>query len=91
MAPWAGQKLQSIQKNLSTILAIEIIVAGAANKLASSNMQPGRGTGPVITHLEAYCAYRIGDRPLASEINSVAHCIHSGLLLKTVSQSIHLE
>ena len=91
MAPWAGHKLLSIQKNLSTILAIELIVAGAANTLASSALQAGRGTGPVLTLLGAYCAYRTGDRPLASEINSVAQCIQSGLLLKTVSQSIHLE
>ena len=91
MAPWAGHKLQSIQKNLSTILAIELIVAGAANALASSAMKAGRGTDLVITLLETYCAYRTGDRPLAYEINSVAQCIQSGLLLKTVSQAIHLE
>ena len=39
MAPWAGHKLVQIQKNVTFILAVELIVAGAANFIASSKMK----------------------------------------------------
>ena len=51
MAPWAGFKLLKIQKNLSNILAIEFIVAGAANNIISNDLKPGKGTAPVIAFL----------------------------------------
>ena len=43
MAPWAGSKLLKIQDNVSNILAIELLIAGAAFKLNNSKLKPGKG------------------------------------------------
>ena len=43
MAPWAGYKLIQIQKNVNYIFAIELIVAGAANYVASKGKSQEKG------------------------------------------------
>jgi len=91
MAPWSGYKLLNIQKNLSIILAIELIVGGAANRIASSSLKPGKGTGPILRQLKKYCSYNKGDRSLSPEIDSVSLQIQSGKLLKIISNYIRLE
>ena len=91
MAPWAGFKLLKIQKNLSNILAIEFIVAGAANNIISNDLKPGKGTAPVIAFLNENCSFNAGDRPMSSEIKKVSDSILSGHLLQIVSKYITLE
>ena len=91
MAPWAGLKLLSIQINLSNILAIELMVAGAANKHISYDLRSGKGTAPVIKFLNENCSYSDGDRYLSPEIKKVSDSILSGYLLKIVSKYLTLE
>ena len=91
MAPWAGQKLLQIQGNLANILAIELIVAGAANTIASSKLKSGKGTAPVLEIVKSSCNYSAGDRTLTSEINAITDCIRSNRLIKAVSKHIILE
>ena len=91
MAPWAGNKLIDIQSNVSSILAIELIVAGAAHSIASSKMKSGKGTIHLIDILREHCKYEQGDRPLSSEINKISHLIMSGEILNKVTQSIKVE
>ena len=50
MAPWAGYKVVQIQKNVNYIYAIELIVAGAANYVASINKKSGKGTSKVLKY-----------------------------------------
>jgi len=91
MAPWAGKKLFEIQSNVSCILAIELIVAGAANFMASSRMRAGKGTAPILEMLNDHCRYDQGDRSLSSEIEEVTDLIVSGNILQEVSKSLRLE
>ena len=91
MAPWAGNKLIDIQSNICSILAIELIVAGAANSIASSKTKSGKGTIHLIDILRKHCNYEQGDRPLSLEINKIAHLIMSGDVLNKVTQSIKVE
>jgi histidine ammonia-lyase len=91
MAPWAGIKLLQIQQNLRHILAIELIVAGAANQIASPNLNPGKGTGAVLNILKSVCKYQNGDRVLSGEIESIAEKIQSGELVNTVMNQLSLE
>jgi histidine ammonia-lyase len=91
MAPWAGIKLLQIQQNLRHILAIELIVAGAANQIASPNLNPGKGTGAVLNILKSVCKYQNGDRVVSGEIESIAEKIQSGELVNTVMNQLSLE
>ncbi len=91
MAPWAGYKLFHIQENVCNIMAIEMLVAGAANNIISKNLNPGKGTAPVLKILNQHCKYDLGDRPLSSEIRNIVKLIISGDLLSNVSKSINLE
>jgi histidine ammonia-lyase len=91
MAPWAGLKLIQIQKNVNRILAIELIVAGAANYLISSNLKSGQGTSKVLDILKKCCSFRKGDRSLTSEIESVSDILSSGNLYRDISQHLTLE
>ncbi|MFL2982871.1 MAG: histidine ammonia-lyase [Candidatus Neomarinimicrobiota bacterium] len=91
MAPWAGNKLIDIQNNVCSILAIELIVAGAANAIASSRMKPGKGTAHLLEILNNYCRYNRGDRPLNDEIEKVTKLIMSGEILNKVTKSIKVE
>jgi len=91
MAPWAGLKLIQIQKNVNRILAIELIVAGAANSLISSKLKSGDGTSKVLDILKKYCSFSKGDRSLTSEIESVYNILSSGYLYRDISQHLTLE
>ena len=91
MAPWAGLKLLSIQNNLSNILAIELMVAGAANKHISYDLRSGKGTAPVIKFLNENCSYSDGDRYLSPEIKKVSDSILSGYILNIVLKNLTLE
>tara|TARA_Y100001970_G_C14205217_1_gene843553 strand:- start:722 stop:2278 length:1557 start_codon:yes stop_codon:yes gene_type:complete len=91
MAPWAGYKLIKIQKNLSIILAVELIVAGAANQIASQNKMPGKGTIPVLKQLKKYCSFEKGDRSLEPEIREISKQIHTGKLLHIIENFIKVE
>ncbi len=91
MAPWAGLKLIQIQKNVNRILAIELIVAGAANYLISSNLKPGDGTSKVLEILKEYCSFSKGDRALTSEIKDVYDILRLGHLYRDISHHLTLE
>ena len=91
MAPWAGNKLFEIQSNVSSILAIELIVAGAANTIGSRTLSAGKGTTPALKILNDHCDYDKGDRPLSSEIQKITQVIISGHLLNMVTKSLRLE
>ncbi|MFL3014538.1 MAG: histidine ammonia-lyase [Candidatus Neomarinimicrobiota bacterium] len=91
MAPWAGNKLFEIQRNVASILAIELMVAGAANKIASSNMQAGKGTELVLNILNDLCNYSKGDRSLSPEIEEITKLISSGYLTKDITKTLRLE
>lgn len=91
MAPWAGQKLLQIQHNLRHILAVELLVAGAANQIASPNLKSGKGTLPIMNILKSLCKYPNGDRTLSGEIESIAKKIKSGEFVYAVTKNIILE
>jgi histidine ammonia-lyase len=91
MAPWAGQKLLQIQHNVRHILAVELLVAGAANQIASPNLTSGKGTLPILNILKSLCKYPNGDRTLSGEIESIAKKIKSGEFVHAVTKNIILE
>ena len=91
MAPWAGQKLLNIQKNIFNIISIELIISGAANYFNSIKKKPGKGTEPVLKLLNSICNYNVGDRPLTKEIESVRDIIKDGTICDKVKQKINLE
>jgi len=91
MAPWAGQKLLQIQHNLRHILAVELLVAGAANQIASPNLTPGKGTLPILNILKSLCKYQNGDRTLSEEIELIAKKIKCGEFVHAVTKNIILE
>jgi hypothetical protein len=70
---------------------VELIVAGAANQIASPNLNPGKGTGAVLNILKSVCKYQNGDRVLSGEIESIAEKIQSGELVNTVMNQLSLE
>ena len=91
MAPWAGQKLLQIQHNLRHILAVELLVAGAANQIASPNLRSGKGTLPILNILKSLCKYQNGDRTLSGEIELIAKKIKCGEFVHAVTKNIILE
>lgn len=91
MAPWSGMKLFQIQKNVANILAIELLIAGAANHLASSGKTAGKGTAPVLKFLNSVCKYQKGDRVFTKEIEVILSSLQTGELIDTVSNHISLE
>ncbi len=91
MAPGSVYKLERIYSNVASILAIELIVAGAANFIALKGMSPGKGTKPVLEILNQICDFAKGDRPLSSEIENVSDLINSNALAQHVSKYLRLE
>ena len=91
MAPWAGKKLLQIQRNLRWIFAVEFLVAGAANQIASPELKSGKGTTPVLELLKSLCNYAQGDRVLSTEIEAIAEKIETGYLVKAVTNKLSLE
>jgi hypothetical protein len=68
-----------------------LIVAGAANAIASRTLSAGKGTLPALKILNDHCGYDKGDRPLSSEIQKITELIISGHLLDMVTKSLRLE
>ncbi len=91
MAPWAGQKALQIQKNVATILAIELIVALSAIKQVHNNLKPSLATSAVYDLLKENIHVERGDRPLSSEIEHVKSRILKGDILETIKPLFNLE
>jgi len=91
MAPWAGMKLLQIQQNVRYIIAVELIIAGAANNIASEKIRSGKGTGIVLKILSSTCNYENGDRILSGEIESIAKVIKNGELVNAVTKQNFME
>ena len=91
MAPWAGYKVIQIQKNLNNIFAIELIVAGAANYVASLGMKSGKGTSKVLKILNQICSFGNGDRSLQYEITNISKILELGHLQQDISKYLTLE
>jgi histidine ammonia-lyase len=91
MAPWAGSKLLKIQDNVSNILAIELLIAGAAFKLNNSKLKPGKGTGLILKHIKHIIRSDAGDRELSSEINSLKAVIDDGKIFEKLKNKGYLE
>lgn len=71
MAPWAGYKLVAIQDNVSVILAIELMVASAVNRLGFSQLRPAKATGVILRLVSRICDFHKGDRVLNNEIDVI--------------------
>ena len=91
MAPWAGQKLLKIQDNIFNIIAIELMVSGAANYISSSINKSGKGSKVIIELLNSICNYEKGDRTLTKEIELISNLVRNGKLYEIVNKEIDLE
>tara|TARA_B100001250_G_scaffold413410_1_gene447452 strand:+ start:5473 stop:6999 length:1527 start_codon:yes stop_codon:yes gene_type:complete len=91
MAPWAGQKLLKIQDNIFNIIAIELMVSGAANFISSSVNKSGKGSKVIIELLNSICNYKKGDRTLTKEIELIRNIVENGKLYDIVNKEINLE
>ena len=91
MAPWAGQKLLKIQDNIFNIIAIELLVSGAANYISSSVNKSGKGSKVVIELLNSICSYEKGDRTLTKEIELIRNFVKNGKFYDIVNKKINLE
>ncbi len=77
--------------SIDKILSIELIVAGAAYYICSSDLDAGHGTKPILEALNKYCSFQSGDRSLYNEINSVTKFVRSGTILDIISEVLTLE
>ena len=91
MAPWAGLKLLQIQENVRQILAIELLVASAACTLFHDGLRPGKGTAPILEHIQRMVPFHKGDRVLSGEINTLSDLIGTGKGVSLVKEVIDLE
>ena len=91
MAPWAGLKLLQIQENVRQILAIELLVASAACTLFHGGLRPGKGTAPILEHIQRMVPFQKGDRVLSGEINTLSDLIGTGKIVSLVKEVIDLE
>ena len=67
----AGYKLVAIQDNVSVILAIELMVASAVNRLGFSQLRPAKATGVILRLVSRICDFHKGDRVLNNEIDVI--------------------
>jgi histidine ammonia-lyase len=91
MAPWAGLKLLQIQENVRQILAIELLVASAACTLFHDGLRPGKGTAPILEHIQRMVPFHKGDRVLSGEINTLSDLIGTGKVVSLVNEVVDLE
>jgi histidine ammonia-lyase len=91
MAPWAGFKLLKIQKNVLSILAIELLIAGASFSLYHSKLKPGKGTSLLLKNIRNIINAKSGDRSLTDEINKLKDIIEDGRIFKTLKSKGFLE
>ena len=91
MAPWSGLKLLKIQENVFIILAIELLIAGAAFKLNSAGLKPAYGTGLLHKKIKDFVLYNKGDRELNTEINKLKDIITDRKIFKKLKDKNYLE
>jgi len=91
MAPWAGSKLLTIQKNVLSILAIELLIAGAAFTIYHSKLKPGNGTSFLLKNIQNIINAKKGDRSLTMEINKLKAIIENGKIFKELKSKGFLE
>jgi len=91
MAPWAGSKLLTIQKNVLSILAIELLIAGAAFTIYHSKLKPGNGTSFLLKNIQNIINAKKGDRSLTMEINKLKAIIENGKIFKELKSKGLLE
>jgi hypothetical protein len=68
-----------------------MLIAGAANQIASSNIKSGKGTSPVIEILQSICNYNIGDRVLSQEIELISEKILNNDFINEIIKNNKLE
>jgi len=90
MAPWAGRKCLRIIDNVSTILAVELLVAGNVNHRFHKKLSSGDGLIPVMNLLRRHKLLRVEDYPLADDIETVNDLIQSGKFVTSVKKRINL-
>ena len=83
--PW------KIQDNIFNIIAIELLVSGAANYISSSVNKSGKGSKIIIELLNSTCSYEKGDRALTKEIELIAKLVRNGKIYDIVNKKINLE
>ena len=91
MAPWAGSKLLTIQKNVLNILAIELLIASASFTLYHSKLKPGKGTSLLLKNIQNIINAKKGDRSLTIEINKLKDIIENGKIFKILKNKGLLE
>ena len=91
MAPWAGLKLLQIQENVRQILAIELLVASAACTLFHQGCKSGKGTTPILKHIQGVVPFHKGDRVLSGEIRALSDMIKTGQINALANQVVNLE
>ena len=91
MAPWAGSKLLTIQKNVLYILAIELLIASASFTLYHSKLKPGKGTSLLLKNIQNIINAKKGDRSLTIEINKLKDIIENGKIFKILKNKGLLE
>ena len=91
MAPWAGRKCLRIIRNVAQILAIECLVSGTVTAVFHSKKKPGAGTGKAVALLKKHIKFRLEDRPLQKDMETIANLILQGDLLKTVTKTIRVK
>ena len=91
MAPWSGLKLLKIQENVFTILAIELLIAGAGFKLNCKGLKPADGTGMLLKEIKDVVYYNKGDRELNTEINQLKDIIINPKIYKKLRDKNYLE
>ena len=91
MAPWAGLKLLQIQENVRQILAIELLVASAACTLFHQGCKSGKGTTPILKHIQGVVPFHKGDRVLSGEIRALSDMIKTGQINALANQVVNLK
>ena len=74
-----------------TILAIELLIAGAANKLNCSGLKPAYGTGILLKEIKNIVLYGNGDRELNTEINKLKEIVVDRKIFKKLKDKNYLE
>ncbi|MEA1882759.1 MAG: histidine ammonia-lyase [Candidatus Marinimicrobia bacterium] len=90
MAPWAGRKCLRILDNVSTIIAIELLVAGNVNHRFHKKLSSGDGLIPVMNLLKRHHVLSMEDHPMSDDIDTVNQLIKSGKIATSVKGRINL-
>ncbi|MDP6340146.1 MAG: histidine ammonia-lyase [Candidatus Marinimicrobia bacterium] len=90
MAPWAGRKCLRILKNVSTIIAIELLVAGNVNHRFHKKLSSGKGLIPVMNLLKYHRVLTTEDHPITADIQSINDLIQSKKIIINVKKRMKL-